>query len=680
MTQPFDDYITAYAQALSVVAASPHPPLEPILDVLLARDNLQAQLEVSPNLASHQLSHIAKLDNRLHHLANAIANREGIAQCRQSRQPPQSAWWWYLESSPSPPPPQPWWAKYDWVWNAGTVACLVVSTTFLTQTVKAFSAAQGFDFLGALSTIGQGAGLVLVAGGALTDRGKKVVEEGLSRFEFPPYLHAEITFAGALVLLGVSYGINRNLPLVGELYYQQGRAQQAENRWSEAQDSYDRALNFIPDDPRITVATGSIYEALGEFERAIAEYEKGVLFGDPAAMNALGRALVWQDWTRRDWQTKINDDTAQRAELLYERASKLVTQTEGDSDLTALQAEIRINQGVLDWARASWDVDAGLLDRSWLFDNAMALEASIAEKRRSRYETWTFRGKCYAQLSLILRFALEEVVPGIDPNVAYRQFDEACFDLMQGDRAALIYDTRVVSTALNLKSVRAFFQNLQNNGNPVKISNSAQIQQLQQQLSAQIEQNLEALFAIEEDVTLRVFVNGDAQIVQYYAYDENSASLAYATPIDSLWWAQRDRIATTAPLADFRVTFTPQGTFEVTPWSAVASHVESTHRSILKSNLFEQLDRNTPKRLSVSGAWGMGEISIFTPSLLYRVGLTAEGNVADIEPLNPEAKARFEETSLARLDRAKDAQVSLSYFTVEFKANDVFRIEDEPIE
>lgn len=670
-----DQLITQYDQALDKIEQTANPPLEPILDVLLVRDTIQSILESAEAIASHNLSHIAKLDDRLHQLANNIASHPAIEQCRKSRQPPKTSWWWYLEASPPPPKPQPWWAKHDWVWNVGTVTCLVISTTFLSQTVKAFSAAQGFDFLGVLSTIGQGTGLVLVAGGALTDRGKKVIENGLSRFEFPPYLHAEITFAGALLLLGVSYGINQNLHLIGELYYQQGLRQQTENRWSEAQDSYDRALNFIPDDPRIYVATGNIYEALGQFEGAIAEYEKGVLAGDPGAMNALGRAIVWENWSRRDWQTAINEDVAQEAELLFERANKLISQIEGNSYLTRLQAEIRINQGVLDWAQSGWNTDNGLLDRTWLFDNAVDLNNSIPEKDRSRDESWQFRGNCYSQLSLILRFAFEGAVAGIDPNVAYRQFDWACFDLMRGDRAALIYDSRVVDKAVNLAPVRVFFQTLRSNAQPVLLRSATQIQQRQQQLENAIASNLDALFAIEEPVILRVFVNNRGQVVKYYAYDENSTSLAYATPIDSLWWQyQNQSTETTTPLADFRVTFLPDSTYTVTPWSAAVSNFEETNRSVLKSRLFEQLDQNTPKHLDFAGVWVMGDSTTFTPPLRYQVGLTPEGNIATIEFLNPEAQEHFAATPLANISTVEAPQQPLLDFVVEFQANDVFRI------
>ncbi|MEC4803437.1 MAG: hypothetical protein SAJ12_00080 [Jaaginema sp. PMC 1079.18] len=674
-----DQAITQYAQALSNIEPMAQPPLEPILDVLLVRDTIQGILEDAEAIASHQLSHIAKLDDRLHQFANRIALNPDVAQCRESRQPPQSAWWWYLEASPPPPPVQPWWAKHDWVWNVGTVACLVVSTTFLSQTVKAFSAAQGFDFLGVLSTIGQGTGLVLVAGGALTDRGKKVIEKGLTRFEFPSYLHAEITFLGALLVLGLSYTVNQNLHLIGELYYQQGLRQQTDNRWSEARDSYDRALNFIPDDPRIFVATGSIYEALGDFDAAIAQYEKGVLAGYPGAMNALARAMVWRDWARRDWQTAINEDIAQEAELLLERGSKLISQIEGNSDLTRLQAEIRINQGILDWARSGWKSENGLLDRTWLFDNAVALNEAIPEEDRFRYESWPFRGNCYSQLSLILRFAFEGTVAGIDPNLAYRQFDWACFDLLRGDRATLIYDSRVVSTAIDLAPVRAFFQNLQNQAQPSLIRDSRQIQQVQQQLENAIAANLDALFAIEETVILRVFVNEKGQVVQYYAYDEDSANLAYATPIDSLWWQYRNQdTTTTAPLADFRVTFSPDSTYSVTPWSQAVSDFERNNLSVIKSLLFEQLDQNTPRHFTLSGAWAMGDSTTFSPPLQYRVGLTTAGKIATIDSLTPEAETNFEVTPLASIERVEVTQQPLVNFIVEFRGSDVFQIVEVP--
>ncbi|MEO1182733.1 MAG: hypothetical protein AAFX51_18275, partial [Cyanobacteria bacterium J06636_28] len=165
-----------YSEGLKTLETATSLSSKQVLSLLRLRDRIQIVINSDAQTSDADLARVVELDTQLKQNASAIFNNEHLAQLRQSLQPIESFWWWYLDP---PKKVESFASKFDWLWNVGTVACLVISTSFMTQTAQAFST-QGFDFLGVVSTIGQGTGLAFVVGGALTDRGKKAVSKTLS--------------------------------------------------------------------------------------------------------------------------------------------------------------------------------------------------------------------------------------------------------------------------------------------------------------------------------------------------------------------------------------------------------------------------------------------------------------------------------------------------------------------
>jgi len=359
---PVETLLTDYAEALGSLPPTGDLSSRQVLRVLRSRDRLQSALTESLHLADDQLARLTELDLTLKQHSDRLSQAENLDQLRQSLQPPDSAWWWHL----SPPDPKPArFSKFDWLWNLGTVASLVLATSFATQTAKAFST-EGFDFLGTLSTIGQGAGLVFVAGGALTDRGKRGVSHVLNSLKVPPSLHAEATFGASLLLLGATYSINQNLHYVSNWYFARGQQHEQHSEWSQAFDSYKRALNFSPDDYRTLIATGFLHEKLGNFEQAIAQYQRGSAFGIPEFLNAQGRALLMQALQENDWQGGIDAQVITEAERLLQRADR------SSLDLRRSLGKTRPNER---------------LYKDILVNQAIAKFASISEKQSLTPET-----------------------------------------------------------------------------------------------------------------------------------------------------------------------------------------------------------------------------------------------------------------------------------------------------
>lgn len=212
LTQAIADYESAIA---AMEGAKSKTALAEVLELLQTRDRIEAILETDrqAQTLSHSktLAQLIALDRRLSALAGAIADDDQLLHCRESLQPPETAWWWFLSPPQPPAPPVSKWDKFDWVWNSLTVACLLFAASFATNTIQAFSQ-NGMNVLQTFGTFTQGAGLVLVSGGALTDKGQKAVKDILSSLKIPPEYQAEATLGfSALVLLG-TYGINQSLP------------------------------------------------------------------------------------------------------------------------------------------------------------------------------------------------------------------------------------------------------------------------------------------------------------------------------------------------------------------------------------------------------------------------------------------------------------------------------------
>ena len=348
--------ISTYAESLNSLSTTSKVSYQQVLKVLRSRDRVQELLPQTYLTTDECSAKLVELDLKLKQHRNAICQTEHFEQLRESFQPPQSSWWWHLTLAPETSSPKPFSARFDWIWNVGTVVCLVLSTSFITQTAKAFST-EGFDFLGTLSTITQGAGIAFLAGGALTDKGRQAVSQTLVSVKIPPSLHAEVTFGAALVLLGASYGINQNLNIVGGWYFQKGQYHEAKGEWSQAFKGYQRALTFAPDDYKTQIAVGFLHERLGNFEQAVNEYKKGSAFGIPEFLNAQARVTLMGAFEKNNWQVGVNEKAVLEAHSLLQRAERSIHNYEADFSKTVanqrLYGDILVNQALVKIASLS---------------------------------------------------------------------------------------------------------------------------------------------------------------------------------------------------------------------------------------------------------------------------------------------------------------------------------------
>ncbi|MGG6239927.1 hypothetical protein ACQ4N7_14975 [Nodosilinea sp. AN01ver1] len=428
---PSQHAIDRYESALAKVESGSGSACEPdVIALLLARDGVEREKQ-SGELDEASSMRLLALDKRLKQQASAINAATSLAHCRDSLSPPSSAWWWSLE----PPPPALKVQKldqFDWVWHLLTVTCLVFSASFATNTARAFST-QGFDLMGTISTITQGAGVALVAGGALTDKGRKVTENILHSLKIPPVFYAEATFGFSALLLGGTFVLNSNLAKVGDIYQRQGDRLLNQGSLVSARKKYLRATDFDPNDQGLVLALGEVSQKLGELDQAETYYRQGLALDAAAAMDGLARTLVLKEIETKGWNSKIDDLAARRAEFFLEaalvklpshddvrdRAINLLNTpqpqlTHRDQMATTLadmqqRASVHLNKGLLNLAQIDFnnlDIDAAerLLDYALVaFDEATLYEDAFAEmlaNKKVSATDWPELGKaaCYRQI------------------------------------------------------------------------------------------------------------------------------------------------------------------------------------------------------------------------------------------------------------------------------------------
>lgn len=279
-----------YAQELLQLAQTPDTITKSqIVHLLLVRDAIDSQLGINRPITqqANVLARLSDLDNQLQDLAPVLIRDGKLAACRRSRQPDKTAWWWWLETS-EPESNAHKLDRFDWLWNLLSASSLVVSASFLTITAQAFSVVGGFDLIQTVSTLSQATGLVLIAGGTLTNRGQRLVKNTLKKFNIPPYFHSEVTLIASVLLLLASYSVYNSLPQFSDYYYNKGlKAQQSGNLYV-AVEYYKEAIAFNPAATEPHNHLAEVYQNLEKFQEAQAEYQDGLLKGDLVALNGMG--------------------------------------------------------------------------------------------------------------------------------------------------------------------------------------------------------------------------------------------------------------------------------------------------------------------------------------------------------------------------------------------------------
>ncbi len=256
-----------------------------IYQVLLARDAVENLLLKRFEETEFSLTQLVEFDQRLKAHNDLIGTNPNLKNWRDLLNPPETSWWWYC----SPTPVVHIWDRLDWLWNTLTVGSLTMVGSLMINVGNGMSAGGAVQWPETFMTLLQGTGLALVAGGTLTSSGKYQIDKLLKKMNIPPEFRSEATLAMAITLLLVSTGIYNVLPkyllYLGTQNYNQGNLSEALIRLSQAS-------QIQPNNPKVNIALGKVYESLNENSKAMAEYIKVIPTGLPEAFNSVGRVII----------------------------------------------------------------------------------------------------------------------------------------------------------------------------------------------------------------------------------------------------------------------------------------------------------------------------------------------------------------------------------------------------
>lgn len=285
---PFDMLLRQYATVLAVLeGTAPQPTIEQILDVLVARDAVQAALAGRVQDFRRNLKALISLDMRLKKQAETIAQVGELDKWRTSLNPPAEAWWWFFEASAQNHRS----TRFDWLWGALGIVWLTAAFGLVVDVAVHFLSI-GPDTLGAFAIIVEGAIVILAAGGVLTQAGREIVEFILTNLKIPKRLWqgAKLSFA-VLLLLGL-VAFRLSLPRLAVFYNNRGLDNYLAGRLTSAQLDYTRAIQLNSDYAEAHYNLGLLYEDMQDFDQARKEYRIAAQGGLHTAYNNLARLYI----------------------------------------------------------------------------------------------------------------------------------------------------------------------------------------------------------------------------------------------------------------------------------------------------------------------------------------------------------------------------------------------------
>jgi len=204
-----------------------------------------------------------------------------------------------------------------------------------------------------------------------------------------------------------------------------------------------------------------------------------------------------------------------------------------------------------------------------------------------------------------------------------------------------------------------------------EITDPLQLEDLKSKLYSQIDAAWKREPPLSEEVIYRVGVSGDGAVVGYKPVNE-AAINAKETPLKDLISISPEGGAVKAiSLAQFQVVLTAGGVVQVTPWqghsASASSQAEINDATLLEElqpKLYEEIDRNWQTRPT------------FERDLVFKVGITKDGVIADFTPVNQPAADYVQETPLPSLRQpgAAGTPEPLAQYKVVFTPGGVLQV------
>lgn len=179
-----------------------------------------------------------------------------------------------------------------------------------------------------------------------------------------------------------------------------------------------------------------------------------------------------------------------------------------------------------------------------------------------------------------------------------------------------------------------------------EITDSTQLSKLNWRLFEQVDRAWSDRANLDGELVYRVTTGSDGAILGYKPVNQGAIELGVEnTPLADLVYIPTESSKNSSePIAQFKVVFTPTGVVQVSPWwgytepPKVTSQITDTSSvDNLNQTLYDLIDRNWKTTPTFDG------------DLLYRVGVSEDGKIADYEPLNQSAYSYRDRTPLPSL-------------------------------
>ncbi|MGK7902559.1 MAG: DUF4335 domain-containing protein [Hormoscilla sp.] len=179
-----------------------------------------------------------------------------------------------------------------------------------------------------------------------------------------------------------------------------------------------------------------------------------------------------------------------------------------------------------------------------------------------------------------------------------------------------------------------------------EITDSTQLSKLNWRLFEQVDRAWSDRSNLDGELVYRVTTGSDGAILGYKPVNQGAIELGVEnTPLADLVYIPTESSKNPSePIAQFKVVFTPTGVVQVSPWWGYTEPPKVTSQITdpsvvdnLNQTLYDLIDRNWKATPTFDG------------DLLYRVGVSEDGKIADYEPLNQSAYSYRDRTPLPSL-------------------------------
>ncbi|NEP63653.1 MAG: DUF4335 domain-containing protein [Symploca sp. SIO2G7] len=176
----------------------------------------------------------------------------------------------------------------------------------------------------------------------------------------------------------------------------------------------------------------------------------------------------------------------------------------------------------------------------------------------------------------------------------------------------------------------------------IEITDPTEVRFLQRSLYKKVNQAWQDRGELYQNLSYRVSVGQDGEIVGYKSINNTSVDADEETPLPELLYTSTTD--NKEPIASFRVVFNRTGVLEVSPWLGYKGE-PGLGPEMTDSELISDL--NGQLRETLRDRWEGSELA--QEELAYRVGVTEDGIIADYEPTNQSGWDYVEETPLEEL-------------------------------